>query len=258
MITKHKIASVEIGSKSGTSSLSLLDGEIAGARVYHHSIAANEAMNLPALGNVARICLLVEGDATFVTDGKEYRYAERVSFVPDYNRDLVIRASLNTQILEIQWDQTDEDFKELKQFKTVFPLIQPYFSSKQYRDRNKSDKTISRVVIEQRNIPRFCMGSVESYGFDRVAPHPHPTLDQLFFSFPENKMELLIDGESMPMNGNMLLHIPLGSDHGVEVFEGNHMHYMWIDFILDESGMTRLDTSHIATGTMRSFDHENR
>lgn len=256
MITKHKLAAATIAATSRTASLELLKHEIAGATIFHHTLAAGREMKFAALGHTARICLLVEGESTFVTDGEEYSFKERAAFVPDYRQDLTVKATGDTQMLEIQWRQTAYDLRELETYKTKFPLIQPYWAAKQYRDKNKSDKTISRVVIEQRNIPRFCMGSVESYGFDRVAPHPHPTLDQLFFSFPENNLELLIDGERMPMGGNVLLHIPLGSDHGVEVAEGNHLHYMWIDFILDETGMTRLDTSHIATGTMRSFANE--
>lgn len=95
----------------------------------------------------------------------------------------------------------------------------PYSLSKQYKDRNKSEKTISRVMLEQRNIPRFAMGSVESYGPDFVRSHDHPMLDQFFVSFPENDMFLLIDYEPYRMMGNEACHIPLGSNHGVDVTE---------------------------------------
>ena len=54
------------------------------------------------------------------------------------------------------------------EYHTQFPLIQVYRNSKQYRDRNKSDKTISRSCVDQRKIPRFAYGSVETYGIDAV------------------------------------------------------------------------------------------
>ena len=61
------------------------------------------------------------------------------------------------------------------------------------------------------------------------------------------------------MEGDILMHIPLGADHGVEIPEGKHCHYMWIDFLPDnEKGLKRLDERHHVTGTMRSFDEENK
>ena len=72
-------------------------------------------------------------------------------------------------------------------------------------------------------------------------------------------MDVLIDGEHIPMGGNMILHIPLGADHGVEVTGDRHMHYMWIDVMPDnELALKRLDSSHIPTGTVRSFDAEEK
>lgn len=256
---KQKVAFVKIDvNRRNAGSEPLLEGEVAGATVFHHTIAGGSVKPFIALHDTVRILLLVEGRACFRCDGREWRFTERTSFVPAPDSDLEVAAENDLQLLEIQWKLDEADFRELKGFGTKFPLVQNYLASIQYRDRNKSDKTISRLVLEQRNVPRFCMGSVESYGPDLVAPHPHPMLDQFFFSFPENETELIIDGERMPMGGNVLLHIPLGSNHGVEVFEGRHMHYMWIDFIIGESGMKRLDTSHIPTGTMRSFDREGR
>ena len=150
----------------------------------------------------------------------------------------------------------ESDYELIREYNTKFPYQMPYSLSKQYKDRNKSEKTISRVMLEQRNIPRFAMGSVESYGPDFVRSHDHPMLDQFFVSFPENDMFLLIDYEPYRMMGNEACHIPLGSNHGVDVTEKKHLHYMWIDFLIDDTSMTRLDTSHIARGVMRDFGEE--
>jgi hypothetical protein len=237
-------------------SLLLCKDEIAGATPYHHTVLAGNEIEFKENSGCYHILLLVQGEAEFITDGKKYSFNERVSFVPAPDKKLTVHAISDVHILEIQWDIIEGDFAELQKYGTKFPLVQVYRTSKQYTDPNKSEKTISRVMIEQRNIPRFCMGSVESYGYDVVRSHDHPMLDQFFFSFPENEMDVLIDGVPVPMGGNILMHIPLGADHGVVVNEGKHMHYMWIDFMVDDTAMERLDRSHRATGLMRSFDNE--
>ena len=114
-------------------------------------------------------------------------------------------------------------------------------------------------MIPHEIIPRFTIGSVESYGYDLVRPHAHPMLDQFFFSFPENDMEVIIDDEKYNMKGNVIMHIPLGYNHGVEVTGDRHMHYMWIDFMPDkEAGLKRLNFSHRPTGTVRDFANEDK
>ena len=202
--------------------------------------------------------VLIAGKVTFHTDGKDYVWDERVTFVPALDKDFSITAETNAQLLEIRWEMIESDYALIEEYKTVFPYQMSYAQSIQYRDRNKSDKTISRIMLEQRNIPRFAMGSVESYGPDFVKSHDHPMLDQFFVSFPENDMFLLIDYEPYRMMGNEITHIPLGANHGVDVTEKKHLHYMWIDFLIDDTSMKRLDTSHIHTGVMRDFTDEQK
>lgn len=239
-------------------SLPLCAGEIAGASPFHHSILAGGKIDFPGNAGFYRIFILITGKAEFATAGETYSYAERTVFVPAPDAPLTVSAATDVAMLEIRWDIIASDAEELKQYGTVFPIRQPYWTSKQYTDPNKSEKTISRVMIEQRNIPRFAIGSVETYGVDSVRSHAHAMLDQFFFSFPENDIDVLINGEAMPMGGDIIMHIPLGADHGVNVAEGKHCHYMWIDFMVDDTAMKRLDTSHRPTGKMRSFDGESK
>ncbi len=255
MAVKVVMDTIDTGVK-GNRSLQLCKGQITGAETFHHTVEKGSTKLFKGGAGIYRILILIGGNSAFATDGKEYLFDERVSFVPAPDKDLEVKAITGTQILEIQWDVAEGDKDELAQYKTVFPLVQSYKTSKQYVDRNKSEKTISRIMLEQRNIPRFCMGSVESYGYDVVKSHDHPMLDQFFFSFPENDMDVMINGEPVHMGGNVLMRIPLGADHGVVVQEGKHMHYMWIDFMVDDTAMTRLDTSHIPTGKMGSFDEK--
>ena len=246
-------------SRQEAASVELCKGEIPGARPVHHTIPKGQIKTFTGKCGYYHIIILIQGCADFVTSGRTDTYDTRLTYVPDSNENLTITAKTDVQLLEIQWDIFPEDAKMLSEYQTKFPVCVPYQDSIQYVDRNKSPKTISRMMIPQRVIPRFSLGSVESYGYDLVKPHSHPMLDQFFFSFPENDMDVLIDGAHIPMGGNMILHIPLGADHGVEVTGNRHMHYMWIDFMPDnELALKRLDSSHIPTGTVRSFDAEEK
>ena len=247
-VTRHEAAAVE-----------MCKGEIPGARPVHHTIPAGQTRTLEGNQGYYHILILIQGKAAFTTAGRTDVYDTRLTYVPAANETLTVTAESEVQMLEIQWDIFPEDAAMLAEYGTKFPVRVPYQDSIQYVDRKKSPKTISRMMIPQRVIPRFSLGSVESYGYDLVKSHSHPMLDQFFFSFPENEMNVLIDGEPIPMQGNMILHIPLGADHGVEVTEGHHMHYMWIDFMPDNDlALKRLDSSHIPTGTVRSFDEERK
>ena len=242
-------------SARGNSSEELLPGCIEGCTPLHHTLLRGSGLSF-AGDDVHHVLVLFSGEATFATDGNEYTFHERVVFVPDPKKASEVTALTDLHILEIRWVKRPvEDDALAAEYKTQFPLIQVYRNSKQYRDRNKSEKTISRSCIDQRRIPRFALGSVETYGFDAVKSHDHPMLDQYFFSFPENEMDVLIDFEAVPMKGCELLYIPLGSMHGVDVPPGRHCHYLWIDFYPDNAeALKRLDWSHVPTGRQASFD----
>ena len=244
--------------KKGNHSVELCIGDIPHARPFHHTIEKGSFIEFKGNVGYYHILILIEGKAKFTTDGKEFTFDERTTFVPSPECDLKVEAESDLQILEIQWDTLPSDVDDLKEYKTEFPVVVPYKDSIQYIDPNKSEKTISRMMIPQRIIPRFSLGSVESYGYDLVRPHTHPMLDQFFFSFPENNMNLIINDEKIQMLGNLIYHIPLGANHGVEVTDDNHMHYMWIDFMFDENGLKRLDASHKPTGLNRSFEEERK
>lgn len=240
-------------------SLPMCVGEIPGTQCYHVTVPAGETFTLPADGAHYNIFILVEGECVMTSDGTVADFDERVTFVPAPEKEMSVAAKSNVQLVQIVWDITEEDVRLRADYGTVFPLIQPYATGIQYVDPNKSPKTISRMMIPHKIIPRFAIGSVESYGYDFVKPHSHPMLDQFFFAFPENNMSLIINGEYIPMDGNVMVHIPLGADHGVEVTGTDHLHYMWIDFLPDnEAGLRRLDERHKPTGTVRDLEKEDK
>jgi len=194
----------------------------------------------------------------FLTDSKRYPFGERASFVADPNKALEISCSENAHFLEIQWQLNADDQAGLSKHKTIFPLMQIYSECEQYRETYKSQKTISRSIIGHHELPRFCMGTNESYGPDRVGIHEHPLIDQFFYSFSENDVILLIDGKRQPYKGNTLIHFPRVSKHGMEIPEGKKMHYLWMDFIMDPKGVDFLDEVHKMTGVKQSFSQDHR
>ena len=241
----------------GNRSVCMLEDCIPGAVPYHHTILKGSTLTFEP-GSFHHILLTFVGDAEFSTDGNEYVFHERVCFIPHPDKECTVKAVTDLHILEIKWNKRlPEDDNLMAEYKTQYPVIQIYRNSKQYRDKNKSEKTISRSTIDQRRIPRFAYGSVETYGIDAVKSHDHPMLNQFFFSFPENQMDVLIDYLPYHMDGCCLMYIPLGSIHGVDIKEQEHCHYMWIDFYPDNNlALKRLDASHIATGKHVEFDEK--
>ena len=239
-------------------SIELCSGEIPGSRAIHHILTDNSSLIIAANSGYYHVLMLISGETEFATDGEVYTFNERVVFIPALDKEVTVTAKGDVNLLEIQWDSLEEDSALIAEYQEKFPYMQLYRECVQYTEATKSEKTISRMTIPQRVIPRFAAGSVETYGVDMIQPHSHPMLDQFFFSFPENDMEVLINGEHIPVRGNELIHIPLGSEHGVYVPEDKHCHYMWIDFILDnKEGLKDLDEHQSVIGTIRSFEEGN-
>lgn len=246
---------VEYAAK-GISSETLLPGYIPGCTPCFHCIEKEKGITLDA-GDYFHILFLISGEAEFITGGSSYCYDERVAFVPSRYETVEIKGKTDIGVLEIRWSLREGDEALEAEYKTEFPVVQLYRTSRQYVDPNKSPKTISRAIIWQRIIPRFCLGSVEAYGVDSIRAHDHPMLDQYFFSLPENEMDVIIDDIPVPMGGSQLMYIPLGAKHGIDVKEGQHCHYMWIDFYPDNDlALKRLDASHQPTGVYRDLAEE--
>ena len=234
----------------------MLAGEIPGAAVLCHTLPQGETLVLEGQTDFIRILFLCDGAAVFSADGKQFSHAEKALFVAEPQSRVTVEAQKNSTLLEIRWDMNAQDLQELAAGKTAFPISLAYWDAPQYRDFFKSETTISRALLKQTVIPRFAMGSVEARGDDLVGQHAHPLLDQFFFSFPENDMDLLIDCRICPMKGSTLLHIPLGSNHGVIARGAQRMHYLWLDFTpqsLKEEAVAYLNEVHKETGKKESL-----
>ena len=208
----------------------MLVGEIPGAEVSFYKIKSGEKRFFPGEKDKITILFLCFGGAEFKSGDVTASYSERAVYTDMPESDISVSALSDCELLKIKWTLDADDTRELETKKDRFPFTEKYSDALQYRDPFKSESTISRAIIVHDFIPRFAMGSVEAKGDDLVGQHAHPLLDQFFFSFPENDADLLIDCRIFALKGNTLVHIPLGSNHGVIARGDQRMHYLWLDF----------------------------
>jgi mannose-6-phosphate isomerase-like protein (cupin superfamily) len=133
---------------------------------------------------------------------------------------------------------------EAAQLDATTPYCVLYSQCEPYAEAIKSPKTLSRTIVPAGTIPRFCMGSVETEGPDTVGAHTHPMLEQLFFGLPGNSCVVIADQAEAALEERALLHIPLGSRHGVRVEEGRRLHYVWMDFFKQEEDLAYIQAQH--------------
>lgn len=228
----------------------ILAGEIPGATVINYTFPEGEVKQFEGRETFIRIFFLCSGSACFSAAGKTITFDGKAVFTALPSQAVFLRALSGISLLEIRWEMNEQDLEDLKN-SSSFPFGMAYEDSPQYRDFFKSEKTISRAIIPQAMIPRFAMGSVETTGDDLIGQHSHPLLDQFFFSFPENNAMVLIDSCIYPLSGNTLLHIPLGSNHGVIALGEQYVHYLWMDFTpqeLKKQAVDYLNEVHKPTG----------
>lgn len=228
----------------------ILAGEIPGASVLNYNFPGGTEECFEGGETFIRIFFLCSGSACFSTEGKSMFFDGKAVFTTLPDRAVTLKALSGISLLEIRWEMNELDLADLKE-SSAFPFGMAYEDSPQYRDFFKSEKTISRSIIPQTMIPRFAMGSVETKADDLIGQHAHPLLDQFFFSFPENDALILIDSCIYPLGGNTLLHIPLGSNHGVIALDEQYVHYLWMDFTpqeLKKQAVDYLNEVHKPTG----------
>lgn len=222
----------------------VLPGEISGARTRYHTLVPGQARTVMAVPGKLYVLFLIGGSVAMECAGQRYRLDERACLVAPPGQGVDMTARAPAALLEIKIDITPEDEAAMATSDIGYPYLQRYASSERYRDASKSAKTVSRRVVPPGVVPRFCMGSVETDGPDRVEPHAHPMLDQLFFTFPEHGIQLLVDGVRFTLPESTLMHIPLGSLHGAEVAEGQGLHYLWMDFFFSQKDMAFISRTH--------------
>jgi mannose-6-phosphate isomerase-like protein (cupin superfamily) len=190
----------------------------------------------------AQVFCFIRGAGTVRMECMGFAFSEVAACCAPGREPVVIQATGEPlEYLEILIDLQPP---EVVQLDAKDPYCILYSDCEPYAETIKSPKTISRTMVPAMTIPRFCMGSVQTEGPDTVAAHTHPMLEQLFFGLPGNSCVVIADQAEAALEERALLHIPLGSWHGVRVEEGRRLHYVWMDFFKHEGDVAYIQTQH--------------
>lgn len=225
---------------------SILEGEINGINTYYLELLKDKPYLIKPGQNSVSLYLITHGKGVITQGGRQFEVNGLNLFVPSVMEEASILADTGDfGMLEIVIRLTSAEYQLLKQKQNKLPYFVDYTQCPQYKEAIKSEKTISRMILPEDIIPRFCMGSVETCGPDTVGSHSHPMLEQLFFGLKSNDCIVKADGKKTPFKENILLHIPLGSRHGVDVEEGKYLNYIWMDLFRSREDMGYIKENHI-------------
>lgn len=226
----------------------LMPGEIFGLKLEMISMTGYHLFSSPLLSLAYDVFLVIQGKGTVLAEGQEYGFGPGYVIKPPWPHPFSIEPSQGESLylLRIRISQTPEDVgyisNQPEHFRKLY--LKAITDCSVYTEDIKSSKTVNRMILPEGMVPRFCMGSVETSGPDRVAEHEHPMLDQLFLGLKGCRGHCYAGGDYALLEENMLLHIPLGSRHRVEVREGDRLAYIWFDFFLTLEGQKYMNEQH--------------
>ncbi len=223
----------------------LLEGEIGGVETcYVETGIGREHRFKPEAGKL-NILIFLGGEGAVSYADMRIAVPEPALFVPGPAQGYSVRGGeQQLSYLELVLDLTKQDQLDLQRNVQRFPYHVLFSRCGRYSEAIKSEKTINRMVLPEGIVPRVCAGTVETIGPDEVAPHTHPMLEQLFLGLEGNDVCVFADADEKGFGENELLHIPLGSTHGVKVEAGKRLHYLWVDIFSDHSQMAYMQENH--------------
>ena len=228
------------GNQSGCLIRNLLPGAIPEVTTDCMSIVGPGQHTEPASLEHEVVWLFVRGKATLETKDKTYQVEEDTIARAPLGWPWDIRVSKGETLLavRIRKQLSAADKAEFDKYprNNLEPYVKRFSECTPYKEAIKSPKTVSRTLLPENIVPRMAVGTVETTGPDRVAPHQHPMLEQLFLGLKGNDCILTADAARVAFPPLSILHIPLGSLHGVEVAEGKRLYYVWMDFFGKKEG----------------------
>lgn len=228
-------------------SKTILHNEISGIKVDHITLTGNTAKEEYLDSAYKFIYLFIKGQGNVIANNENYNIVPETILLPNSIKGISINVAKNDTLhfLKIASELTEQDLLDLKEFPTE-NTQKVYFAKfndcKPYTEPIKSPNTVSRTVLPNKYIPRIAMGTVETTGPDKVEPHVHGMLEQLFLGLTDNNVVVYADDAKVGFPAYSVLHIPLGSSHSVEAWEGDKMYYLWMDFFRDKKGEEWLKT----------------
>jgi hypothetical protein len=224
----------------------VLQGEINGINTFYIELARDTRYLIKPGQNSVSLYLITNGKGIITQGVRQFEVNGLNLFVPSIMDEASVLADKGDfGMVEIIIRLTSDEYQLLKQQQSKLPYFVDYSQCRQYKEAIKSEKTISRMILPEDIIPRFCMGSVETSGPDKVGAHSHPMLEQLFYGLKSNDCIVKADGIEAAFKENFLLHIPVGSRHGVDVEKGKLLNYVWMDLFRSQEDMGYIKENHI-------------
>lgn len=239
--------SMEIPVGKSIFSEELLSGEIADTKIDHVAYVGPTAQTISLSSENVNMFLFIKGNGTLKADTLSFGLVPETIAIPMTYKSISIEVPEGEILHFVQFTKklSEQDMKDLNSFpkENKYDIYFTKFDDcEPYTEKIKSPNTVSRTVLPADIIPRVALGTVEAPGPDRVGAHEHAMLDQLFLGLTDNDVIVHADGASARFGEYSLLHIPLGSSHGVTVDENKKMYYMWMDFFLTKEGQEWLKT----------------
>lgn len=234
----------------------LLKGEIAETKIEHIGYVGPIEETIKLTKEHVTMFLFVKGEGTIYADSISRSLTPESIAIPMNDCSQVkfkVPKGEELHFLQFTKKLSTQDIEDLKSFpkENKYDLFFTRFvDTEPYTEKIKSPNTVSRTVLPADIVPRVALGTVAAKGPDEVGAHEHPMLDQLFLGLTDNDITVHADGASAELKAYSLLHIPLGSSHGVTVKENKKMNYMWMDFFLTRDGQEWLKT-HKPTSTAK-------
>lgn len=223
-------------------------GEIEGVSISLISVKGAYFIHEVAQPWIYDVLLSLNGNATVEVEGSGYRLGKKFITRIPYNRpySIYVNKGNEIQFLRLRKSLDKDDLHVISEDKAnhLSVYIKAIDSCPVYTEDIKSSKTLNRMILPEGMVPRFAMGSVETEGPDKVGEHVHPMLDQIFFGLEGCNCSCFAQGDKAVLTEDMMLHIPLGSNHYVSVAEGDKLAYIWMDFFLTIEGEKYMGEQH--------------
>lgn len=225
----------------------MLPGEIADLNIEHIAIAGPQEKTIQLANENVEMFIFIKGNGTLIADTNLFQLVPESITIPFKYNSVSINVPEGEELHFVRFSKklSEQDIEDLKEFpdENKYDLFFTRFEDcEPYTEKIKSPNTISRTVLPEDIIPRVALGTVEASGPDEVGAHEHAMLDQLFLGLTDNDIVVHADGASAEFKEYSLLHIPLGSSHGVTVGENKIMYYLWMDFFITKEGQEWLKT----------------
>jgi hypothetical protein len=225
----------------------LLSGEIADTKIEHIAYVGPTVQNMSLSTENVDMFVFIKGNGVLKADTMSYNLVPESMAIPMTSKEISFEVKEGEELHFVRFSKkfSAQDIEDLKTFpaENKYDVFFTEFSDcEAYTEKIKSPNTVSRIVLPEDIIPRVALGTVEAPGPDEVGAHEHAMLDQLFLGLTNNDIVVHADNKSAAFKEYALLHIPIGSSHGVTVGENKKMYYMWMDFFLTKEGQEWLKT----------------